>query len=237
MIPWLETEDPFPPVVQALRDPDGLLAAGADLSPTRLLCAYQQGIFPWFNPGEPILWWSPDPRCVLFPDQLHVSSSLRKRLRKADYQVCFDSAFTQVMHACAEPRAGQPGTWISQEMVASYTRLHQQGIAHSVEVWQDKELIGGLYGLALGRCFFGESMFSRRRDASKIALTWLCSQLSRWEFELIDCQVHNGHLASLGATMISRTTFRDLLARHAQPIEPGRWTLSIDLAAVMEDCR
>lgn len=225
MIPWLEPGEPFPPVDAARADPDGLLCAGADLSPQRLVAAYRRGIFPWYAPGEPILWWSPDPRMVLFPDTLKLSRSLTKTLKNADYEVRLDSAFERVVAACAAtPRAGQPGTWISAEMQAAYLRLHGLGIAHSVETWQAGRSVGGLYGIALGRAFFGESMFSHRSDASKIALAHLCAYLAQREFGIIDCQMQTAHLASLGARPIPRV---DFLARVAALVDagdpPGRW--------------
>lgn len=229
MVVWLEDSlTPFPPVESALTQPNGLLAAGGYLSPERLLSAYRQGIFPWFNPGEPVLWWSPDPRCVIQPGQLHISRSLRKQLLKTPYQITFDKAFTRVMEACAEPRHSQSGTWISPQMIDAYTRLHLQGTAHSVEVWDGNELIGGLYGLAMGSLFFGESMFSRQVNASKIAFSFLCVQLDEWKFNLIDCQVYNAHLESLGATLISRKEFRSLLAQHIDDPEVDKWQFSID---------
>lgn len=208
MIPWLADDSlDFPPLEQALDEPNGLLAAGGDLSRARLLKAYRSGIFPWYNPGEPILWWSPDPRCVLWPEELHISRSLHKRLRKHDYAVTFDQAFHRVIAACASPRAKQTGTWISNDIFCAYLDLHHQGYAHSVEVWIGDELAGGLYGLAIGEVFFGESMFSRQRDCSKIAFAWLTRQLQYWGYRLIDCQVYNPHLASLGASDIPREYF------------------------------
>jgi leucyl/phenylalanyl-tRNA--protein transferase len=189
-IPWLEPDDPLPPPERALRRPNGLLAAGGGLSMTRLVDAYSRGCFPWFNPGEPILWWTPDPRMVLVPGDLRIARSMAKTLRKADFEVRADSAFEQVIQACSEPRSRQKGTWITAEMQTAYTRLHRLGVAHSIETWRCGELVGGLYGVALGRVFFGESMFSRATDASKIALVHLVRQLHAWEFELIDCQMH-----------------------------------------------
>nr|WP_067295077.1 leucyl/phenylalanyl-tRNA--protein transferase [Marinobacterium profundum] len=229
MISWLSrTTHEFPPNSRALKDPNGLLAAGGDLSPERILNAYRNGIFPWYNPGEPILWWSPDPRCVIYSDRLHISRSLRKRLRRSDYQVTFDQAFGAVMDGCAAPRAGSSGTWISPEMHAAYRQLHHKGHAHSVEVWQDGELTGGLYGIASGRMFFGESMFSRRTDASKIAFAWLVEQLKIWGYPLIDCQVHNPHLVTLGAEEITRETFLRELDRIVDtPCSPS-WKFDID---------
>lgn len=213
MITWLRAADPFPPVEAALPEPNGLLAAGADLSPQRLLDAYTRGIFPWFNAGEPILWWSPDPRMVLFPREFKISRSLRKRLKRSDYEVRVDTAFREVMLACAGPRSGQRGTWITPQMVEAYTRLHALGHAHSVETWIDGELVGGLYGVAIGRVFYGESMFTRVSDASKIALAHLVMQLADWGDGLIDCQMSTRHLASLGAREIPRSEFTALLAR------------------------
>jgi leucyl/phenylalanyl-tRNA--protein transferase len=224
MIPWLPPEPVFPPVELALTEPNGLLAAGGDLSPTRILAAYRQGIFPWFSAGEPILWWSPDPRMVLFPAELKVSRSLAKVLRNKPYQVTLDTAFAQVIAACAgTPRDGQNGTWITSAMQAAYGRLHELGYAHSVEVWMDGTLAGGLYGMALGRAFYGESMFSRRTDASKIALAHLCMHLQRLGFGIIDCQMETTHLASLGARPIPRSEFIALLRQLAVADHPGKW--------------
>jgi leucyl/phenylalanyl-tRNA--protein transferase len=207
MISLLLKDGPFPPLAQALAHPNGLLAAGGDLSVTRLLDAYRHGIFPWFGQDDPILWWSPDPRMVLFPSEFKLSHSLRKTLRKGAFEVRTDSALEQVMRACAAPRAGESGTWIVDEMIAAYCELHRLGYAHSVEVWMEGELVGGLYGVAIGRMFYGESMFSRRNDASKIALACLARQLERWNFGMIDCQMHTPHLASLGAREIPRAEF------------------------------
>ncbi|OHC85995.1 MAG: leucyl/phenylalanyl-tRNA--protein transferase, partial [Sideroxydans sp. RIFOXYD2_FULL_59_7] len=190
-----------------LEKPNGLLAAGGGLSPERLLDAYRHGIFPWFGEGDPILWWSPDPRMVLIPAEFRCSHSLRKTLRRGAYQLRTDTAFEQVMRACAAPRDGQNGTWIQEEMVHAYCALHGLGYAHSVETWMGGELVGGLYGVSLGRMFYGESMFSRRTDASKIALAHLCAQLQRWGFGMIDCQMNTAHLASLGAREIPRKEF------------------------------
>src|SRR5258705_658623 len=178
MIPWLERASPFPPVQSALKDPNGLLAAGADLSCERLLEGYRRGIFPWFSEGDPILWWIPDPRMVLFPEELKISRSLGKTLRNRSYEVRFDSVFDEVMAGCAAPRDGEPGTWIGGAMIEAYRSLHRLGYAHSVETWIDGDLAGGLYGVAIGRVFFGEAMFFPARDASKIALTRLVTPLS-----------------------------------------------------------
>lgn len=207
MISLLHENTPFPPVEQALRQPNGLLAAGADLSPTRLLEAYRRGIFPWFSADDPILWWSPDPRMVLFPGEFKISRSLRKTLLRGQYQMRCDTAFEQVMRACSQPREGQNGTWIQEEMIAAYVRLHNAGYAHSIETWMEGELVGGLYGVGIGRMFYGESMFRNKTDASKIALAYLTAQLKRWNFGMIDCQMNTAHLASLGAREITRREF------------------------------
>ncbi len=224
MIPLLRPADPFPPVAKALRSPNGLLCAGADLSPERLLDAYSRGIFPWYSEGEPILWWSPHPRMVLFPDELKVSRSLRKAVARGPFETRFDTAFAEVMRECAAPRDGQPGTWIVPEMVAAYTRLHELGFAHSVESWRDGQLAGGLYGILLGRVFFGESMFSRETDASKVALVKLVARLKGMGVRVIDCQQATRHLASLGAREIPRSAFAQLLAESIQYPPTGcRW--------------
>lgn len=224
VIPLLGPHDPFPPVSKALRSPNGLLCAGADLSPERLLDAYSKGIFPWFSEGEPILWWSPHPRMVLFPGELKVSRSLRKAVARGAFETRFDTAFAEVMRACAEPRDGQAGTWIVPEMVAAYTRLHERGFAHSVESWRDGRLAGGLYGILLGRVFFGESMFSRETDASKVALVKLVARLEALGVGLVDCQQATRHLASLGAREIPRREFAQRLAESIQyPPTGSRW--------------
>jgi leucyl/phenylalanyl-tRNA--protein transferase len=204
---------PFPPVSEALDSPNGLLAWGGDLQPQRLLNAYRSGIFPWYCEGQPILWWSPAPRCVIFPEKVHLSRRTRRRYNCSAYQITADSAFTEVVRACAEPRAYDASTWISGDMLDAYGRLHQLGHAHSLEVWEDEILVGGIYGLALGSVFFGESMFSRRTDASKIALVALCRQMQRQGYALLDCQVGNPHLFSMGAEEISRTAFEALLKK------------------------
>ena len=229
-IPWLTERDPFPPAGTALRDPNGLLAAGGDLSPERLLNAYGRGIFPWFGDNDPVLWWCPDPRMVLWLRDLHVSRSLRRAIRSRRYAVTLDAAFRQVVAACAEPRDADGGTWITPGMVEAYDRLAALGHAHSVEVWSEGELAGGLYGVALGRMFYGESMFSRRPDASKVALVYLVRHLERWGFELIDCQMSTPHLASLGAREIPRTEFLEHVDRLALlPAEPSPWASYSDL--------
>ncbi len=208
---WLTPNSFFPPLEDALVEPNGLLAASGDLSPGRLIEAYRSGIFPWFNENEPILWWSPDPRMVLFPSELRISRSLNKILRNSNYEVRVDSAFSQVIQACAAPRKGQSGTWIHSDMVSAYTELHEMGLAHSVETWVGGELIGGLYGIAQGKMFFGESMFSRIHDASKIAFVHLVKQLEQWNFNMIDCQMRTAHLASFGAREIPRKEFSQRL--------------------------
>lgn len=230
LLPWLGKGDPFPPVEYALSDPNGLLAVGGDLSPERLLDAYARGIFPWFCEGDPLLWWSPDPRSVLYLDELHVSRSLRKVVRSGRYTVTFDTAFEDVMRGCAAPRNGEEGTWITDEMAAAYAALAARGYAHSVEAWSGGQLAGGLYGVSLGRMFFGESMFARRPDASKTALLALVRQLERWGFSLIDCQMTTAHLNSLGARAIPRASFLEEVAQlTAQPGRPGPWRPDPDL--------
>jgi len=207
-------DEDFPPLSKALREPDGLLAVGGCLSKTRLLKAYRNGIFPWYNPEDPILWWSPDPRLVLFPDKLIVSRSLRKTLRKNSFSVTFDKAFDKVINACASLRKGSSGTWITDEITEAYSELHRLGFAHSVEAWCNGSLVGGLYGIALGRVFFGESMFHTMTDASKVAFVNLVERLKSWDYQLIDCQVHTSHLESLGAQEIDRTYFVELLNQY-----------------------
>jgi leucyl/phenylalanyl-tRNA--protein transferase len=199
----------FPPVERAVKS--GLLAVGGDLSPERLLAAYREGIFPWYSEGEPLLWWSPDPRFVLFPRELRVSRSMRQFLKKQPFRITFDRAFRSVIAACRKPRPGQDDTWITQAMQEAYIALHDLGYAHSVEVWQEDALVGGLYGISLGRAFFGESMFSTRANASKAALIALVSGLKDLDFNLIDCQVETPHLGSLGARSIPRRAFISLL--------------------------
>jgi leucyl/phenylalanyl-tRNA--protein transferase len=231
MIPWLEPDDPFPPLDSALKHPNGLLAAGADLSPERLLAAYRQGIFPWYAEGEPILWWSPDPRMVLIPSELKVSRSLAKTLRNRDHEIRFDSAFAAVLQGCATrgadaaaTSAGDSATWITADMRAAYLRLHQLGYAHSVETWIEGELAGGLYGVAIGRMFYGESMFTRVRDASKMAMVHLVRRLERQGCGMIDCQMHTGHLASLGARAVPRKEFSLMLRELVDyAVTPTKW--------------
>lgn len=224
MLTWLQRDDlSFPPLETALREPDGLLAIGGDLSPQRLLTAYRHGCFPWFQDGQPLLWWSPDPRMVLFPEEIHVSRSLRKRIRQGTYQVTFDQRFQDVIQGCAGPRDYADGTWITESMQEAYLTLHRMGIAHSVEVWQDKQLVGGLYGLAMGKLFFGESMFSHATDASKVGFATLVRHLREWGFALIDCQMHTRHLASFGARPIPRHQFAQMLQQHLGPTGQSAW--------------
>ncbi|MBT6276494.1 MAG: leucyl/phenylalanyl-tRNA--protein transferase [Chromatiales bacterium] len=199
----------FPPTRHALVEPNGLLAAGGDLSPARLLAAYERGIFPWYSEGDPLLWWTPNPRSVLFPGELRVTRSLRKRIRSEKFSIRINTSFEQVMRACAAPRGGETGTWIDKAMVDAYSRLHEIGVALSVESWVGEQLVGGLYGVSLGKVFFGESMFARQADASKVALAHLCTL----GYQLVDCQLHNPHLESLGARMIERDKFEGLLKR------------------------
>ncbi len=229
MIPWLTDDLAFPDVERSLRYPDGLLAAGGDLSAQRLLQAYRRGIFPWFNPGDPILWWSPDPRMVLIPNQIKISRSLAKILRNTRYEVRCNTAFEKVMLACAAPRKDQDGTWINHDMVAAYTALHRSGHAHSVETWQEGKLVGGLYGVCIGRMFFGESMFSLVSNASKISLTHLVRQLERWQFGMIDCQMSTPHLFSLGAREIPRAEFIAKLQDLIHYPQITHWHIDTDL--------
>lgn len=216
MIPWLDSPVEFPPINKALQEPNGLLAAGGDLSAETLLTAYHHGIFPWYQSPDPILWWAPNPRFVVFPERVHISSSMKKLLRKNPWQIRCDTAFSAVMRACAMPRDYTDDTWINEELIAGYTALHRKGYAHSVEVWQEDKLIGGLYGVALGRVFFGESMFSLLSNSSKYAFIHLAHTLNRAGFALIDCQVASNHLHSLGAENISGEKFQQLLQQNTQ---------------------
>jgi leucyl/phenylalanyl-tRNA--protein transferase len=231
LIPWLGSGDPFPEVERALAEPNGLLAAGADLSLPRLLEAYRNGIFPWFGRDQPILWWSPDPRMVLFPAELKVSRSLARTMRKPRFEVRADTAFEEVIDGCRQPRRGESGTWITEEMAEAYLALHRAGFAHSVETWLDGELVGGLYGVALGRAFFGESMFTHVSDASKVALVALARHLQHWGFGVIDCQMNTAHLASFGAREIPRAEFTRKLRElvHYAPV-PVPWRLESTIA-------
>lgn len=227
LLPWLQNNDPFPPSDTALQEPNGLLAAGADLSTERLLSAYRAGIFPWSSKDEPILWWSPNPRCVVFPEKVHISKSLKKLIRKHAVTLSFDREFSEVIHHCS--RDESEDGWITDEMKSAYSELHALGYAHSVEVWQDGALIGGLYGVALGHSFFGESMFSLAPNASKIAFSALCKQLQRWNFPLIDCQIENPHLLSLGAEAIPRDQFLETLDSASQEPDHSHWMFDEDI--------
>jgi leucyl/phenylalanyl-tRNA--protein transferase len=232
-LPWLPPAPvQFPDPRRAWAEPDGLLAAGGDLTPEWLITAYANGIFPWFDDDDgPILWWSPDPRAVLEPGAFKVSRSLRKRLRNGGFSVSADRHFEAVIDACAAPRAGAGGTWITSRMRQAYRSLHHLGFAHSLEVWQDRELVGGLYGVAVGRLFCGESMFSRERDASKVAFCTLARQLDRWSFGLIDCQLPTAHLSTLGAQPLPRAAFLKQIAGLVDDgPAPGPWSLDDDLA-------
>lgn len=223
MIAWLTDDTPFPPLERALDEPNGLLAAGGDLSARRLVSAYRRGIFPWYSEGQPILWWSPDPRMVLYVDEFKISRSLRKRVRQRAFDIRVDTAFRGVVEACAAaPRSGQYGTWITPAMVGAYVELHRAGYAHSVEAWQADELVGGLYGITLGRMFFGESMFAQQTDASKVALTALVSILRERRVPLIDCQQETSHLATLGARPIARRAFAAHLGELINSNDPPR---------------
>lgn len=226
-IRFIDGPDDFPATAAALKDPNGLLAASGELTTALLLAAYRRGIFPWYEAPQPVLWWSPDPRMVLFPAELHVSRSLRKQLRRGEFCLAVDSAFTRVMESCAEPRDDNLGTWIGPDMVRAYSDLYRQGFAHSIEVFDTEgELVGGLYGVALGGVFFGESMFSRQRDASKVAMVGLVDILLRGGYRMVDCQVANPHLSSLGAREIDRLDFEALLAQTIDlETEPGIWYL------------
>jgi leucyl/phenylalanyl-tRNA--protein transferase len=221
-----EHADPewFPPLEHALREPPGLLAAGGDLKPARLLAAYERGVFPWYSAQQPILWWSPDPRMVLFPEEFKCSRSLRKTLRNGPYTSRVDSNFSATIRGCAAPRRTGPDTWLNNDMIASYEELYELGFGHSIEIYEADELAGGLYGIQLGQVFFGESMFSRRRDASKVALARLVFECRARDIQLIDCQVASSHLASLGAREVSRGQFAGLLQRYARRQPRGSWT-------------
>ena len=225
VVPWLRSGSPFPPLDAALDDPNGLLAAGGDLSPTRLLTAYRHGIFPWYNEAQPILWWSPDPRTVLFVGEFRLSRSLRRVVRQRRFDIRVDTAFRSVVAGCAEPRSGQSGTWITPAVIDAYTVLHEQGHAHSIEAWREGKLAGGLYGVSIGRMFYGESMFAREADASKVALVKLVAILARLGMPLIDCQQETEHLARFGARPVARRVFADWLSRLVNSPEPAEdWT-------------
>jgi leucyl/phenylalanyl-tRNA--protein transferase len=225
-LPWLDEENiAFPDPALALTTPNGLLAAGGDLRPERLIEAYRLGIFPWYSDEQPPLWWSPDPRMVLFPTEMHVSRSLRKVIRHGMFTITSDRAFGDVLSGCAAPRPGSDGTWLSTEMQEAYLQLHRLGHAHSIEVWRDGILVGGLYGIALDRIFYGESMFSRVSNASKAAMAFLAEALATAGYQVIDCQVTNPHLASLGARLISRASFFRYLPESANISRPAHWPI------------
>ncbi|MDG1581944.1 leucyl/phenylalanyl-tRNA--protein transferase [Pseudomonas sp. GOM6] len=224
MLTWLQRDSlEFPPLNKALREPEGLLAAGGDLSAARLIAAYRHGCFPWFADGQPLLWWSPDPRTVLFPDEFHLSRSLAKLLRQQCFQVTFDRDFAGVIQGCAEPRDYADGTWITRNMQEAYIELHRLGHAHSVEVWDGEQLVGGLYGLAMGKLFFGESMFSRVDNASKVGFATLVGKLHEWGFAMIDCQMPTNHLHSFGARPIPRGEFVDYLRQFLDQPSTADW--------------
>lgn len=236
-LPWLDQQDLwFPDPEQALDEPDGLLAIGGDLSTERLILAYQSGIFPWFSDDQPILWWSPDPRCVLFPNEIHIARSLRRTLNSQYFTITADQAFSRVIRLCAQTRA--EGTWITEDMVASYSKLHRQGIAHSIEAWNPKgELVGGLYGVALGLCFFGESMFSLETNASRVLMVHLAGQLDDWGYALMDCQVESGHLLRMGAQTVPRCRFLSILRETVNATSGHeRWNMQWRWAGPHDGC-
>lgn len=224
MITWLNRASlKFPPLHKALREPNGLLAAGGDLSAERLVAAYRHGCFPWYQDGQPLLWWSPDPRTVLLPNNLHISRSLRKVLRSNQFSVTFDRNFAEIIRACSEPRKDEDGTWITTDIQAAYFELHTQGHAHSVEVWHQDKIVGGLYGIAIGQLFFGESMFSRMSNASKVGFVTLVNALKTAGFVLIDCQMPTAHLLSLGASSIARAEFSEYLTGYLDSPNTMQW--------------
>lgn len=231
---WLDPQDKtyrFPDVSLALIEPDGLLAIGGDLCPERLISAYTHGIFPWYNEDQPILWWSPDPRTVIYPQHIHIARSLRKTLRKKIFTVSFDQAFERVIEACRQPRSQQSGTWITEDIRDAYCLMHQLGHAHSVECWLDGELAGGMYGLSFGKVFFGESMFSTATNASKVVMAYLSRQLQAWGYGLLDCQVASPHLFTMGAETISRASFIQQLNQLCPaPGHPQPWSFELDEA-------
>ena len=235
-VPWLDPSTvAFPPVESALEEPNGLLAAGGALCPEWLLQAYRNGIFPWYEDGQPILWWSPEPRLVLFPSRLRISRSLGKLLRKHPYQLYINRNFAAVIQCCGKQRQGSPGTWITTDMARAYSTLHELGYAHSVEVWQDEQLVGGLYGVALGKVFFGESMFSQQANTSKLALVALATQLSAWNFRLIDCQISSAHLLGLGAEEIPRAQFTAMLSEATSSDASQHWPAARNVTAMVHE--
>ena len=220
MVSWLSPEDPpdaFPALGNHGSDPEGLVAAGGDLTAARLIAAYQRGIFPWYEDGQPILWWSPDPRCVIYPTAIHVPRRLARTLRQAPFELTTNHGFAKVVDACAAPRRYTDATWITEEMRTAYLHLHNRGYAHSVEAWQEQRLVGGIYGVVLGKVFFGESMFSTARDASKVVLISLARALASAGFHCLDCQLPSPHLLSLGAKLIPRARFLAELGEHCSP--------------------
>ncbi|MFV1874006.1 MAG: leucyl/phenylalanyl-tRNA--protein transferase [Oleiphilus sp.] len=226
-LPWLDKHTDFPNPSAALSEPNGLLAASSELCTEQILLAYRSGIFPWYSEEQPVLWWSPDPRCIIYPNQVHISRSLKKHNKQHQPRLTFDSHFAQVIRHCARLDS-EEGTWITAEMEEAYIALHEAGYAHSVEVWENNTLIGGLYGIAMGQCFFGESMFSLAPNASKIAFAYLCRQLEKWNYQIIDCQVDNPHLRTLGAITIPRKTFLEQLERSVnKPARKHEWTFDI----------
>jgi leucyl/phenylalanyl-tRNA---protein transferase len=234
VVPWLRSSSLFPPIDAALDDPNGLLAAGGDLSAERLLNAYRHGIFPWYNGGQPILWWSPNPRMVLFVEEFRLPRSLRKVVRQRRFEIRVDTAFRQVMAGCAEPRNGQSGTWITPQVVEAYTSLHEQGYAHSIESWREGALVGGLYGVTIGRMFYGESMFARESDASKVALVKLIALLKQMDMPLIDCQQETDHLARFGGRPVTRRAFAGWLGRLVHSSMPTQSWAEIAASAADE---
>lgn len=237
MIPWLKSPHDFPPTTAALHEPNGLLAAGGALSPDWLLSAYSQGIFPWYSEGDPILWWSPSPRMVVLPGQQRITRSLRKTLRARRFEVRCDTAFSRVIEACAGPRHNADGTWIVPAIQQAYLRLHQLGWAHSIETWQNGELVGGLYGVAIGRAFFGESMFHHQTDASKVAFAHLLHVLERENYAILDCQMSTSHLASLGAREVDRREFvAGLQTWTRERVQPGQWPADYAECAWNQEC-
>lgn len=220
-IPADAPPDAFPPDATALAEPNGLIAVGGDLSPARLVAAYRRGIFPWYEEGQPILWWTPDPRLIIDPRRFHVSRSLRRRLNRGHFEIRVDTAFAEVVAACAQPRRGATGTWLTAAMQTAYGQLAELGYGHSIEVWREQRLVGGVYGIAMGAAFFGESMFSRETDASKIALHALCQRLAPCAAALLDCQVASPHLVSLGAQLLRRSVFLERL--EVAVAAPGPW--------------
>ena len=226
---WIDPYDEsggFPDINLAMKEPNGLLAVGGNLAPKRLVDAYKKGIFPWYTEGQPILWWSPDPRSVLFPDKLNISRSTIKKIRQDKYHITVDRAFKRVITQCAAPRSDGNGTWLTSQMIDAYSNLHELGYAHSAECWLDGELVGGLYGVSIGRVFFGESMYSRNSDASKIAFIYLATQLKEWGYAMIDCQVHSNYLQSLGASVIPRQEYINLINHWTKlPALNKQWVL------------